>query len=765
MGNTGSEDAGLAHVCHERSSKMRRRTIIVVVMLVLATAVLLQAPLIDSAAAKVWKSLGYWAPNVLSMTYDPTGNRLYCGTSNQGCALYDFNTNDWDDMSHGTPLQDKWTPSVAFGLGSTLYAATDTGVYLYDGTTWVLNGLNGKRVNCLAYDSTSHILYAGTNDGVWRSDLDIPGWVSTGGPQHSGTNEYVNCLLWEAGAGTLYAGTSITRYGGAWSMAGGWAALTGLENTSVMSLSYKGSLYAGVTSAGGSKNKWGVWKYSGGWIDTGLAAKRADSVTSMEWQGNTLCAGTMDYGLWYSTGGWTQDEEVKGDTNCLLYLQSSDVLFCGSVDGVVYKGTLPSPAGDVFYLAEGTTAWGFSTYITIMNPNDSAAQVEITYMTSEGQVPGGTMELPAGSQLTVNPVEKLGNKDFSTRVVCKDGKRIAVDRTVTWTGEGAKSGEGHNSVGVVVPAKTWYLPEGSSKWGFETWLLIQNPNGEEVTCNVTYMIEGEGSQVVQHKVTANSRATFNMENDIGQKDASIKVACDKPVIPERSMYRNNKREGHDSIGTTSPATEYYLAEGATGYGPNFITYVLVQNPQETATDVTVTYLTGTGETAGPSFQMAANSRKTIKVNDQLPANTDVSTKVTGTQPIIAERAMYWGENTPLGEACHDSIGLSGAHKSFFLPDGQTSDGRETWTLVANPNADEVEVEISYLTSNGQGNVVFQDTVPANARKTFNMADKGINGRAAVMVTSKTSGQKIMVERAMYWNNRGAGTDTIGGYSD
>ena len=31
-----------------------------------------------------------------------------------------------------------------------------------------------------------------------------------------------------------------------------------------------------------------------------------------------------------------------------------------------------------------------------------------------------------------------------------------------------------------------------------------------------------------------------------------------------------------------------------------------------------------------------------------------------------------------------------------------------------------------------------------------------------MVTSKTYGKKIMVERSMYWNNRGAGTDTIGG---
>ena len=64
-----------------------------------------------------------------------------------------------------------------------------------------------------------------------------------------------------------------------------------------------------------------------------------------------------------------------------------------------------------------------------------------------------------------------------------------------------------------------------------------------------------------------------------------------------------------------------------------------------------------------------------------------------------------------------------------------------------------------------GNVVFNDTVPANSRKTYNMADTGITGRAAVMVDCTTAGKKIMVERAMYWNSRGAGTDTIGGYTD
>ena len=49
-------------------------------------------------------------------------------------------------------------------------------------------------------------------------------------------------------------------------------------------------------------------------------------------------------------------------------------------------------------------------------------------------------------------------------------------------------------MGVTSPAKTWYLPEGSSDWGFECWLLIQNPNALQANCTVTYMIEGEAPQ-------------------------------------------------------------------------------------------------------------------------------------------------------------------------------------------------------------------------------------------------------------------------------
>ncbi len=419
-----------------------------------------------------------------------------------------------------------------------------------------------------------------------------------------------------------------------------------------------------------------------------------------------------------------------------------------------------------WYLAEGTTAWGFETYLSIMNPNSSPVSAQVTYMTDAGAVSGGKVYLSGQSQLTLFPRETLGDKDFSTSVTCLEGKAISVDRTMYWTGEGAPSPEGHSSIGATVPDYSWYLPEGSSNWGFETWLLVQNPTASEATCEVTYMVENEGPTAFTRKVPANSRRTYNMAEDIGSKDASVMVYSDRPVIAERSMYRNNRRQGHESIGTVRAAPAYFLAEGTTAWG--FTTYVLVQNPQGSETEVEITYMTDAGPVAHPEnpVKIPAGSRKTVRVNDFLN-NRDFSTKVTGNQPIIAERAMYW--NGGLGEACHDSIGIAAPHRFFNLPDGQCGGGYETWTLVQNPNPSDLTVEITYLSAEGVDNKTFTETIPAESRRTFNMADRypGREVRAGILVrsTSSASGKKVIVERAMYWNSRGAGTDTVGGYSD
>lgn len=421
------------------------------------------------------------------------------------------------------------------------------------------------------------------------------------------------------------------------------------------------------------------------------------------------------------------------------------------------------PSGETnptWYLAEGSSAWGFDTYVTIMNPNPSAVTARVTYMTGRGMETRPDIRLPAESQTVINPRNDLGPTDFSTRVDCVEGKAIAADRRMIWTGRGAPSQEGHASLGVSTPAKTWYLAEGSSAWGFETWLLVQNPNRSDADCTVTYMIEGEQARTFRKKIKANTRATFNIADDIGAKDTSIKVDSNIPVIAERSMYRDIRRGGHNSIGTVTPSLDYYLAEGTTAWG--FTSYVLVQNPNAEAADIKLTYMTPSGAQPQPTLRMPAMSRKTIKVNNFLKEK-DFSTHVQASIPIIAERAMYWNNGT--GEACHDCIGMDSPHRAFYFPDGETTNGHETWTLVQNPNDAEVEVKISYLTPTGRGNKTLVDRVPGNSRKSYSMADVFPSGRAAIIVASRTSGKKILVERSMYWNSRGAGTDTIGGWAD
>ncbi len=438
----------------------------------------------------------------------------------------------------------------------------------------------------------------------------------------------------------------------------------------------------------------------------------------------------------------------------------------GTSNSATFTVTQLSPSS-TWYLAEGTCAWGFDTYISIMNPNPSALTANITYMLKGGATETLDVPLPANSQTTVNPRDTVGDADFSTRVVSSDPTRaIAVDRTMSWTGgagagPGAGSGaEAHSSVGVNSASQYWYMPEGSTKWGFETWLCIQNPNAGKATCQVTYMIEGSDPITKTKEVAGNSRETYNMREDIGERDASIKVHSDVPVIPERSMYRNSRREGHESIGASGASQEFYLAEGTTAYG--FTSYVCVQNPNSTAVEVNLIYMTPTGPVPHPGnpIPIPANSRKTIRVNDVLP-DSDFSTKVSCPTPIVAERAMYWDSGT--GEAAHDSIGMSVPHRTFYLPDGQSSEGRETYVCVQNPNGSAVSVTLTYLKAGGGSPVVKTESIGANSRRTFSMlSHSGISGRASVMVTSNTAGKKIMVERAMYWNSRGAGTDTIGG---
>ncbi|MFH1151472.1 MAG: hypothetical protein V1748_13465 [Actinomycetota bacterium] len=704
---------------------------------------------------------------------------LYAGTWNgvTGCEL-------WRTAGVGGPPFTDWTqvnvPGFAGAGNNVVFSLAAYGNYLYAGTTNFGTGCEVWRSAC-----------SGAAPFADWAQVNADGFGAATNTSTLGMTVFDSRLHVATSNGTTGAEIWVTAAAGGppftdWAQvnADGFGAAV---NGGVESMVVKGSyLYAAVGDYWGA-NVSRVFRSTGtgGPPYTDWVQVNADDFgdpsnwgcVSLETDGSYLYAGTWNTTtgcqVWRSAcaGGppFTDWAKVNTDgfgdagntgiwdlpfyNNNLLALAEN-----GASGAEVWQNNTLYPT---WFLAEGSTAWGFDEYISIENPNGAPVTAVVTYMTTGGPVPAPNVALPALSQATVDPRAVLGDQDFSTQVTCLEGVDIAVDRTMSWTGPGAVSPEGHNSVGVTAPSTNWYLPEGSSEWGFECWLLIQNPNAVQANCQVTYMIEGAPAQTFAKQVPANARRTFNMAEDIGARDASIMVESDVPVIGERAMYRNDRREGHDSIGTTQSASDYFLAEGATAWG--FTTYVLVQNPNPTEVTVNMTFNTSGGPYEHTPFTMPGNSRRTVRLNDIGPvSNTDLSTRVHGSLPIIAERAMYWDYG--LGEACHDSIGMEKPHTRFLLPDGQSSDGRETWTLVQNPNNVEVNVMIVYLSPAGIGNVFINDNVPANSRKTYNMADN-FQGRGAVVVLCTTSNMRIMVERAMYWNDRGAGTDTIGGYAD
>jgi hypothetical protein len=450
------------------------------------------------------------------------------------------------------------------------------------------------------------------------------------------------------------------------------------------------------------------------------------------------------------------------------------LLAAGLALSAITAGTaVAAPLGNTWYLAEGSTAWGFGTEIAIENPNSILVIVAVRYTWDVGYFDKPLFAMSPYSRVTIFPADDIGAKDFSTRIYTTGGEPIAVDRTMFWMGgpgtEEDQVMETHSSVAVDTLSTQWYLPEGSSSWGFETWLTVQNP-GPAATCNIRYMIEGAASVVFPKTLPANSRKTFNMKDDIGEHDASILVSCPaQPVVAEVSMYRNSRREGTCSIGAVAPMLNFYMAEGTTAWG--FTTYVVVQNPNVVATNVDITYMKPTGPVHQPTFTMPPLSRETVRVNDYCP-DTDLSIHVHGSNSILAERAMYWGGNTVYGEAAHASIGVSAAHATFYLPGGDCRDLMETWTCVQNPNGNDISVQITYFRKDGAGlPVTFSDVVPANSRKSFNMADKVSPGQYAIRVSSLWVGKDIIAERATYVYTEGmvtsrtAGSDTIGAFSD
>ncbi|WP_287152455.1 hypothetical protein [Candidatus Solincola tengchongensis] len=189
------------------------------------------------------------------------------------------------------------------------------------------------------------------------------------------------------------------------------------------------------------------------------------------------------------------------------------------------------------------------------------------------------------------------------------------------------------------PSSIWYLAEGCTAQGMQTYVLVQNPGTETAHVKLTFQTGTGEVQGPEVDLPGGRRTTFLANAFVpNNTDVSTKVTSTKPVVCERAMYGPGMSWAHDSIGVTVPENGWYLAEGCTAQGMQ--TYVLVQNPGTETAHVKLTFQTGSGQVPGPEVDLPGGRRTTFLANAFVPNNTDVSTKVTSTKPVVCERAMY-----------------------------------------------------------------------------------------------------------------------------
>jgi hypothetical protein len=421
-----------------------------------------------------------------------------------------------------------------------------------------------------------------------------------------------------------------------------------------------------------------------------------------------------------------------------------------------------------WYLAEGATGF-FEEEILIGNPNAADAQVAIQYVLPAGSpvpVPAPKQVVVKGfSRATVRVNDDLPSSAVSAVVTCSNGLPIVVERSMYWGGA-ARLG-GHNTTAVQQPAVEWFLAEGVSNAIFDEFILVQNPNAQEVSVEITYLGTDGVRDVDTYVVGANSRRTIwaavdlegRFPRNFRNRTFSARVKSldpTAPIIAERAIYWGGifaaglNPGGTNAAGITQLSDTWRFGEGYTSAG--FQTFVLIANPGDAPVTVDTTFFLEDGTTEVDTRTLLPNSRTNIWVNAELGragnAPFSILVKARNSGQIAAERAMYWGN---LREG-HVVAGIPAEANRWAFAEGVEDRVRgvahDSYFLLNNAGDADAQVTAYFVREDATG---FSHSFIVPARSRFTLGTEQFlqlsNQRFSAFFDST---QPIVAERATYW---------------
>jgi hypothetical protein len=202
--------------------------------------------------------------------------------------------------------------------------------------------------------------------------------------------------------------------------------------------------------------------------------------------------------------------------------------------------TAPSTS---WFLAEGATGSYFDTFVLIANPNDAAANLDVTYLPSIGVPVAKTHAVPGHQRLTINIAAEdpaLASAAVSTQV--HSDRPVVVERVQYWPHPAWH--ESHGSAGEISAGLKWGLAEGrvGGTSNAQTYILIANPGTQATTVTATFLRTNGTTAVKTFTVAATSRfniAVTGAGSDVPElidESFGTIIESTQPVIVERALY-------------------------------------------------------------------------------------------------------------------------------------------------------------------------------------------------------------------------------------
>ena len=400
----------------------------------------------------------------------------------------------------------------------------------------------------------------------------------------------------------------------------------------------------------------------------------------------------------------------------------------------------------VWYFAEGYTAEGYDTYLLLSNPGEAGIEAQVSYQKESGEVVEHLCAIAPHSRHTiaVDGIPGMDAAAFSMRV---DANGPIVAERAMYFAAGRKT-DGTVSLGVTQPSPDWYFAEGYTAESFDTYLLLSNPGDDVVHAWVHFFLDDGETYEHGLRIEPHSRYTVMVDSlpVVGATSFSMQVHADGPVVAERAMYftKGYIHGGHASAGAPRPSHTWFFAEGCTRQF--FQSYILLGNPGVLDTIVAIDYLLS-GTNLRYEYLVKAHSRMTIPVASQGGLEgTDMAFTVYSTEPIVAERAVYYDLDSHRGG--HAAMGSPQASLTWYFAEGYTDGAFDTYILLSNPTVTPANVEVAFQRDDG---AVFTRgyAVPPLRRATVH-ADEIPGLERASFSTVVRSDVPVMAERAMYF---------------